>query len=103
MASEFLVVNFKVGQCAARLASPAISAKYLVAQLFVQLGMEPHARTLWSDAIHDALSANWSRNTLLSSPGRNLKKRRIDCSRTCELPFSRFAPARKSAQIISKQ
>jgi hypothetical protein len=103
MAAEFFVVDLEVGHRAARLAFPAITAQHLVAELFVWLGIKPQTRSLWSDAIHDAFAAKWSRNVFLSSPGRNLKKRRIDCSRTCELPFSRLAPARKSAQIISKQ
>ncbi len=103
LAAEFLVVNLEVGHRAARLASPAIAAQYLVAELFVLLGIKLQARTFCQQPIHDAFSANWSRNVFLSSPGKNLKKRKIDCSRICELPLSRLAPARKSAQIISKQ
>ena len=65
--------------------------------------MEPQAGTFRSDPIHDAFSVTWCRNVRLSSPGRNLKNRKADCKRTSEFPFSRFAPARKSAQIISRQ
>jgi hypothetical protein len=36
-------------------------------------------------------------------PGRNLKNRNADCKRIPGFLFSRFAPARKSAQIISSQ
>lgn len=103
LAAELFVVNFQFGHRAARLASPAISSQHLVAELFVQSGVKPQSRLFWSDTIHDAFSAKWSRNVFLASPGRNLKKRKIDCKRTWELPFSRFAPARKSAQIISRQ
>src|SRR5437016_10156398 len=35
-------------------------------------------------------------------PGRNLKNCWIECSNISGLPLSRFAPARKSVQIISK-
>ena len=54
MAAEFLVVNLEIRHCAAQLASPTVAAQYLVAELFVQGGVKPQARSLWSDAIHDA-------------------------------------------------
>jgi hypothetical protein len=56
LAAEFLVVNFKVGHRAAGLASPAIAAQYLIAELFVQAGIEPQLVPLWWDVIHDAFS-----------------------------------------------
>jgi hypothetical protein len=49
-AAEFLVMDFETGPRAAELASPAI------AELFVQLGLEPQSRLLWSQLIHDAFS-----------------------------------------------
>lgn len=36
LATEFFVVDLKIGHCAARLASPAIATEHLIAQLFVQ-------------------------------------------------------------------
>ena len=101
--AEVFMVNLEIGHNAAELASPTVSTQHPDAKLFVQFGIKPQARTFWLDVFHGAFSGKWSRNAFLSSPGRNLKKRRIDCSRTCELPFSRFAPAKKSAQIISRQ
>jgi hypothetical protein len=56
-----------------------------------------------ADLIHDALSVTWCRNVCVSSPGRNLKNRNADCKRPSGFSFSRFVPARKSAQIISRQ
>jgi hypothetical protein len=103
MTAKFLVVNFKIRHGAARLAFPAVAAEYLVAELLVQREIKPDGRTFWSDPVHDAFAVKWSRNIFRCSPGRNLKNRRIDCRRTCELPFSRLAPAKKSAQIISRQ
>jgi hypothetical protein len=44
-AAEFLVVDLKVGQCAARLASPTVAAEHLLAQLFIQFLIEPQACT----------------------------------------------------------
>lgn len=45
VAAEFLMMNFEIGYGAARLASPAIAVQHLVAELFVQLGIKPQART----------------------------------------------------------
>src|SRR2546426_5233752 len=44
-----------------------------------------------------------STNACCCSPGRNLKNRETECKSASGFPLSRFAPARKSAQIISKQ
>ena len=46
LAAEFFVVNFKMRLGATRLASPAIAAQDLVAELVVQLRIKPQARTL---------------------------------------------------------
>ena len=46
-------MDFEVAPGAARLTSPAIAAQHFIAELFVQLGIEPQARLLWSRLIHD--------------------------------------------------
>src|SRR5271169_9601 len=92
LAAKFLVVDLEVRHRATQLALPPVTMEHLSAELFVQSGVKPQTRPLRSDTIHDALSAKWSRNVFLSSPGKNLKKRRIDCRSTCELPLSRLAP-----------
>jgi hypothetical protein len=103
LAAKLFVVNLKIGHCATRLASPPVTTKHLVAEPFVQFGIEPQAELLRSDPIHDAFPFTWCRNACLSSPGRNLKNRKADCKRISGFSFSRFAPARKSEQIISRQ
>jgi hypothetical protein len=103
VAAELFVMEFESGHCAARLASPPITTKHLVTELFVELGIKPQARLLRSDLIHDAFSFTWCRNVRLSSPERNLKNRKADCRRSSGFSFPRFAPARKSALIISRQ
>jgi len=103
LAAKLFVVNLKVGHCAARLASPAVATQHLVAETVVLIGLEPHGCTLWLDPIQDAFSVTRCRNVCFSSPGRNLKNRNMDYKRTLGFSFSRFAPARKSAQIISRQ
>ena len=103
MTSKLAVVDFYVGHCAAGLASPTVATKHLVAELFVYVRIEPQARLLRLDLIHDTFSVTWCRNVSCSWSGRKLKNRSADCSRTSGFSFSKFAPAKKSAQIISKQ
>jgi hypothetical protein len=57
VAAKFFVMNLEIRHRAARLASPAVAAEYLVAELFVKLGLKPHRRSLWSDQVHDTFSA----------------------------------------------
>ena len=89
VAAKFLVVNLKVGHCAARLAPPAIAIEHLIANPFAELG-EPQSFRM--DSVHEAFSDTWCKNLCLSSLGRNLKNRRADCKRTPEFSFSKFAP-----------
>ena len=103
VATKFLMVDLEVRHCAAGLASPAVPTQNLLAQLVVHLHRELQASALGSNTSHDAFSVTWWRNARLSSPVRNLKNRKADCKRTREFSFSRFAPAKKSAQIISRQ
>jgi hypothetical protein len=56
LAAKFLVMNLQIGHRAAGLASPSIATEYLVAELFVWLGIEPQARLLRSEEIHEAFS-----------------------------------------------
>ena len=103
LAAESFVMDFKIGHCATRLASPAIATQHLAAESVVLVGIEPQARMFRSDPSHDAFSTTRCINLCLSSPGRNLKNRKADCKRTPGFSFSRLAPAEKSAQIISRQ
>jgi len=48
------MVNFKIRHGAAGLASPAIPAEDLVAELFISFGIKPQARPFRSGPIHDA-------------------------------------------------
>src|SRR5713101_6913737 len=102
-AAKFFVVNLQVRSGPTALASPAISTQHLLPESFIQLGIKPQARALGSNAVHDAFSVTSCRKAWRCSPGRNLKNRDIDCRSTVGSSPSRFAPARKSAQIISRQ
>ena len=103
LAAKFFVVNLQVRSGPATLASPAIAAQHLFSELFVRLGIKPQARLFGSNPVHEAFSVTSCRKACRCSPGRNLKNRDMDCRSTVGSSFSRFAPARKSAQIISRQ
>ncbi|SRR6185295_4336539 len=103
MAAQLLVVDLKVLSGTADLTLPAIPAQYLFAEPFVKLGIKPQSRSLGSNPVHEAFSVTSCRKASLCSLGRNLKNREIDCRSIVGSSLSRFAPARKSAQIISRQ
>jgi hypothetical protein len=84
--AKFFVMDFKIGHAAAGLASPAIPAEHMPAELFVFLRIEPQTGTFRPHPVHEAFPAKWSRNAFLSSPGKNLKNRRADCKSTSGLP-----------------
>src|SRR5580692_9576252 len=96
-------MNLKVLSAAAVLTAPGVAFEDLHAQLLVCLRIEFDASLFGSIAFHDAFPVACSRNICRCGRGRNLKTRATDCSRASGFWFSRFAPARKSAQIISRQ
>jgi hypothetical protein len=103
LAAQLLVMDVKVLSGTANLAFPAIALQYLFSQLVIRFAIHHEARFLGANPVHDAFSFTSCRKACRCSPGRNLKNLEIDCSNTVGSSFSRFAPARKSAQIISKQ
>jgi hypothetical protein len=103
MAAKFLMVNFQVRHCAARLTPPAIAPQHLVPQSFVRRRIQPQAHGFCANRAHDAFSPKPVRNVCRCSSGRNLKNLVIENNSISGSPWSRLAPARKSAQIISKQ
>ena len=46
VAAKLFVMDFQVCHCAAQLTSPAIATQHLLAQIFVQSRIQPHAHTL---------------------------------------------------------
>ena len=103
LAAQLLVVDLQVLSGTTDLASPTIPTQYLFSELFVGFGIKPQARSLGSNPFHEAFSVTSCRKACRCSPGRNLKNRDMDCRSAVGSSFSRFAPARKSAQIISRQ
>jgi hypothetical protein len=102
LASANDVMDLELISPAALLALPAIPLKNLEAELPVILGFKPQRRNSGIFCAHaDRLIL--SRKSCCCRAGRKWKNRSSDISSTSGLPFSKFAPARKSAQIISRQ
>ena len=101
--AKLFVVDFQVRHCAARLTPPAVTTQGLLPQTLVRHQIQPQASGFWANRAHDVLSLKPPRNACRCSSGRNLKNLVIENSSISGSPLSRLAPARKSAQIISKQ
>src|SRR5437588_11718503 len=97
------MMDLQVRCCAADLALPRVSLQDLTTKLFVGFRIQFQPRLLGPNPTHEAFWFACARNSCLCSLGRNLKNCRIECSSISGFPLSRFAPARKSAQIISRQ
>jgi hypothetical protein len=103
VAPKLLVVDFQIRHRSTALTSPAIAMQHLLPQLFVRGGIKSHRQDLWVNPLHDALAVRLSRKACCCSGGRKRKNLVMENSRVSGSPLSRLAPARKSAQIISKQ
>jgi hypothetical protein len=95
--SKYLVVDLQIKHCAAFLTAPAVAPKYLLPTSLI--GPEI---VWWPVAAHAATSKPL-RNCCFWLSDRNRKNLFIEKTSVSGSPSSRFAPARKSAQIISRQ
>src|SRR5712692_7129507 len=96
------VMDLEVGKTSAVLAAPPIPVEYLTPQFQIRRRTELQSRSSGTEPGHDAVRTCSSKSTFWSR-GRNLMSRSSERSSAWGFPFSRFAPARKSAQIISRQ
>lgn len=103
LAAEFLVVDFEIGQRAARLTTPAVAPQDLLPEIFEGSRVKAHAPGFREAQAHYMLSLMLPRNACFCSSDRNRKNFVIENSNVSGFWLSRLAPARKSAQIISKQ
>jgi hypothetical protein len=103
VAAKFLVMDFQVRHRAARLTSPAVAAQDTLPEGFVRHRTQPQALRFGANRAHDAFSLRPPRNACRCELGRNLKNLVIENSNVSGSSLSRLAPARKSAQIISRQ
>ena len=100
--SRFDVMNFEVCHCSAILASPLVTFEHFEAQLLVVCTVQPQPRPSLPNLLIHAIFAS-ARNRSRSAEGRNDSSCFIEISIALGSRFSRLAPARKSAQIISRQ
>jgi hypothetical protein len=103
VAPELFVMDFQARHGATGLTPPAIATQDLLPQTLVRRGIQPQAREFRTNRAQDAFSLRLPRNACRCSPGRNLKNLVIENNSVSGSPLSRLAPARKSAQIISRQ
>ena len=101
--AKLLMMDFQIRHRAAGLAAPGVASKHLLAKVLVGFGFEPRPWLCRSYALHEALDRIDSRNVCFCFSGSSPKNLFIENSRVSGSPLSRLAPARKSAQIISRQ
>jgi hypothetical protein len=96
------VMNLKILHAPARLASPAISLQDFTAELAISFRIKPQPGPLCSDPLQ---SVTWtsSSSCFRCGFGRPMTRRMRQGNKAPRLPASKLTPARKSAQIISKQ
>jgi len=96
------VMNLKTLDAPTRLATPAISVQDFQIELAISFRVKPQS---WLFGTHPRQSVTWtsSSNCFLSGFGRPITNRVREGSKVFRFPASRLTPARKSAQIISKQ
>ena len=101
-ATRLNVMDLQILGTSASLAAPAIALEYPAPEFPIGYWAELEPRSLGARSIHEAL-LSCSRNSTFCAHGRNSISRFREKSRLLGFPCSRLAPARKSAQIISKQ
>src|SRR5467141_2096985 len=96
------VMNLKTLNAPARLATPTVSVQDFQAELAITFRVKPQS---WLFGTRARQSVTWtsSSNCFLSGSGRPIANRVREGRKAFRFPASRLTPARKSAQIISKQ
>jgi hypothetical protein len=79
LAAEFLMMDLKIIETAARLTSPAVPVQDLATELLVGSGRKSPARMFWWDCVHEARFA-CDKNACFCSQERNLKYLLRECS-----------------------
>ena len=98
--SRLHMMHLKAAWRPTGLTAPSIAPQNLFMQDLIRLLIQLEPRAFGADRVHK-VTRTLSKNSCLLGSGRESKSRSKDIMRASELPFSRFAPARKSAQIIS--
>ena len=96
------VMDLKILHSPARLATSAISLQNFAAELAIGFRVKLQAGPLCSES-RQSVTCTSSTSCFLCGLGRPMTNRMRQGSRASRLPISKLTPARKSAQIISKQ
>jgi hypothetical protein len=96
------MMHLKIFHPPTPLASPAISLQNFPAELAISFRVKPQAGPLGPDP-SQRVTCRFSRSWIRSGFGRPMTSRVRQGNRASRLPASKLTPARKSAQIISKQ
>ena len=96
------VMDLKIFHAPARLATPAVSLQDFTAELAISFRVKPQAGPLCTDP-RQSVTCTSSRSCFLCGFGRPMTSRVRQGNRASRLPASKLTPARKSAQIISRQ
>jgi hypothetical protein len=102
MAAWLNVMDLKIFHAPARLTSPAISLQDFPAELTISFRIKPQAGPLGADPCQ-SVACTSSNSCFLCGFGRPMISRVRQGNRVSRLPASKLTPARKSAQIISRQ
>ena len=101
-ASRLNVMDLKIFHSPAALATPPISVQDFAAELTISFRTEPQAGPFGA-AASQSVTWTFSRSCLICGFGRSITSRVRQGNKASWLPASKLTPARKSAQIISKQ
>ena len=101
-ASRLNMMDLKMLNSPARLATPSISLQDFVAELAIGFRSKPQA---WPSGTHPrhSVTCTFSTSCRLCGIGRPSTSRVREGNRASRLSASKLTPARKSAQIISRQ
>ena len=101
-ASRLNVMDLKALHSTTPLATPAVSLQDLAAELAISFKVKLQARSSCTDP-SQSITRIFSRSWDFCCIGRLSAKRVNEVRRASVLPVSKLTPARKSAQIISRQ
>jgi len=96
------VMGLEILHPPARLATPPISLQNFLAELAISFRFKPQAVSLCANP-SQSVTCTSSRSCFLCGFGRPTTSRVRQGNKASRLPASKLTPARKSAQIISKQ
>ena len=96
------VVDLKIRHAPAPLATPAVSLQDFAAELAISSRIKLQAGPLRSDPLQNVTCTS-SRSCFRCGFGRPMTNRVRQGNKASWLPASKLTPARKSAQIISRQ